>query len=124
MGDDLQAAEAAMTARIQRHAAERLLAVATAFQAEAKKDYSRRSNPFPHDHPAPKGQWPAGRTWNLRDSIAIDPPTVAGIVAAGLVVRVGVLTTAHYGAILTAKGWLGLRDTLRRVRSRLARIGR
>lgn len=116
-------AERAMVERIERRAAERLLAVAVAFQAEAKKDYSRRSNPFPHDKPSKPGQWPAGRTWNLRDSIAVDPPTVAGIVAAGLVVRVGVLRGAYYGAILTAKGWRGLKDTLARVRGRLARIG-
>lgn len=116
-------AERAMRERIERRAAERLLAVAVAFQAEAKRDYSRRSNPFPHDRPAPKGQFPAGRTWNLRDSIAIDPPTVGGIVAAGLVVRVGILKGAWYGAALTARGWRGLKDTLARVRGRLAKIG-
>lgn len=115
-------AERAMVERIERRAAERLLAVAVAFQAEAKKDYSRRSNPFPHDKPSKPGQWPAGRTWNLRDSIAVSPATVDAIMKAGEV-RVGILRNAFYGAVLTARGWKGLKDTLARVRGRLARIG-
>ncbi len=98
-------------------AAKRLLAAALHLQAEAKRDYSR-SNPAPHDHPAPRGEFPKGRTWNLRDSVAVDPASLATI-AKTLTVRVGWLSGAKYGFFLMQKGWKGLRDTLARTRPQL-----
>jgi hypothetical protein len=101
--------------------ASRLLAAAVLLQAEAKRDYSR-SNPYPHDNPAPRGEFPRGRTWNLRDSIAIVPTTPQAIAAAGQTVRVGYLPAAFYGAALANRGWKGIEDTYDRVYLQLVRI--
>ena len=101
--------------------AARLFAAAVLLQAEAKRDYSR-PNPAPHDNPAPKGAFPAGRTWNLRDGIAIDAASPADVAAAGMRVRVGYLTGASYGGALARKGWLGVKDSYSRVRDRVAKL--
>lgn len=105
----------------RRALATRLLAAAALLQAEAKRDYSV-SNPAPHDNPAPRGQFPRGRTWNLRDSIAVSPNNVPAIMANDMVVRVGYLPGAFYGAVLANRGWKGIRDTYLRVRSTLRKI--
>ena len=93
--------------------ARRLLKAALVLQGEAKKDYST-SNPKPHKNPAPKGQFPRGRTWNLRDSIAIWPDNL-GVISNAQKIRVGYLPGAFYGAVLAAKGWKGIKDTYVRV---------
>ena len=106
--------------RLDAEMAKRLMAAALMVQAEHKRSLSV-ANPAPHDSPAPKGSFPAGRTWNLRDSVAVSPDTLAGVASAGSV-RVGVLKGAFYGAALTNRGWLGIRDTLSRVRGRVQRM--
>jgi hypothetical protein len=98
---------------IREAAAARVLAAALHFQAEAKKDLGV-ANPAPHDHPAARGEFPKGRTWNLRDGVVIDPPDLA-TVRKTLTVRVGWLKGARYGFFLWKKGWKGLADTLARV---------
>ncbi len=107
--------------RIRRLAGQRLMAAAVLLQAEHKRDLSRLSNPAPHRTPAPRGTWPAGRTWNLRDSVAIDPADLNEIVKSGRV-RVGLLKNAFYGNVLAVKGWKGLLDTLDRVRGQVVAI--
>jgi hypothetical protein len=72
-------------------------------------------NPYPHKNPAPRGDYPHGRTWNLRASVVVQPtdPVQAG---RGRRVVVGVLKGAEYGFDLFRKGWKGLYDTWRRLR--------
>lgn len=118
---DTDAAFDDLKRRATEEAARRLFAAAVLLQAEAKRDYSR-SNPAPHGNPAPKGEFPRGRTWNLRDGIAIDAAGPAEVAAAGLRVRVGYLTGASYGGALSRRGWLGVKDTYARVRDRVARL--
>lgn len=112
-------------ARVLRDAqdrlARRILAAGLYLQGEAKRDYSR-SNPAPHKNPAPKGEFPRGRTWNLRDSIAVQPETIRGIIAADQTVRVGYLPAAFYGAALANRGWKGILDTYTRCRGVVAAI--
>ena len=107
--------------RANDEVAKRLFAAALLLQAEAKRDYSR-ANPAPHASPAPKGTFPKARTFNLRDSVAIDAASPADVTAAGLRVRVGYLTGAAYGGSLVRKGWLGVKDTYDRVRDRVAKL--
>lgn len=120
MSGDLDAWAKGVERRARERAGKVLLALATDFQAEAKKDYSV-PNPAPHLTPAPRGSWPRGRTWNLRDHIVIDPPSLAAITAAGEV-RVGVQKNAFYGAELAKRGWKGLLDSYRKARPRLLRL--
>jgi hypothetical protein len=107
--------------RARQRLAERLLAAALLLQAEAKRDLSR-ANPAPHDSPAPQGEFPRARTFNLRDSIAVDAASPAEVEANGQRVRVGYLPGAAYGGILARKGWKGVFDTYRRVEKRIAKI--
>ena len=108
--------------RADAELARRLFAAAVLVQAEAKRDYGRAGNPAPHANPAPKGAFPAFRTLNLRDGIATDAASPADVAAAGLRVRVGYLTGAAYGGALARKGWLGVKDTYRRVERRVAQL--
>jgi hypothetical protein len=110
-----------LSLRLREELAKRVLAAAVLLQAETKRDYSR-SNPRPHNNPAPRGEFPRGRTWNLRDGIAIIPATVEGVMAEGGRVRVGYLPAAFYGVVLANKGWKGIKDTYVRVRQQLAKI--
>lgn len=112
----------ALLERARAQLARRMLAAALLVQAEAKRDYSRGTNPAPHLNPAPPGTFPRARTFNLRDGIAINPSSPADIANAGYRVRVGYLQGAFYGAVLARKGWLGIRDTLARCRPALAKI--
>ena len=107
-------------AQLRAAAAKRLLAAALVLQAESKADYGR-SNPAPHANPAPRGEFPRGRTWNLRDGVAIEPADLA-TVAKTLRVRVGWLSAARYGYFLQARGWKGIRDTLARTLPRLRQV--
>src|SRR6202011_2725664 len=61
-----------LMAQMRAAAAARILTAGSLLVAEAKRDYSR-SNPRPHDNPAPRGEFPRGRTWNLRDSVTMEP---------------------------------------------------
>jgi len=112
---------AAMLDRIKREQAKRLLAAAVLLQAEHKRDLSR-SNPFPHDNPSIPGEYPKGRTWNLRDSVAVEPTTVEGVMRNGWRVRVGYLKGAWYIEALRKIGRLTVVDTANRIRDRLQRI--
>ncbi len=98
-------------AELQAAAAEELLKLAVVLQAEHKADLSRRHNGPPrYDHPAAPGEFPAARTFNLRDSVAISPSTKAEI-GRELRVRVGYLEGAKYGAFLAARGYLTVDHT-------------
>ena len=102
-------------ADLQAAAADELLKLAVLTQAEHKADLSRRATPPPHHaDPSRPGQFPAGRTWNLRDSVAISPSTKAEI-GREMRVRVGYLEGAKYGAFLAARGFLSLEATLHRI---------
>lgn len=100
-------------------AARRLLAAALTLQTEARKDVSR-GNPSPHDHPAPRGEFPKLRTGHGRAAIGLDLTSLAAVKKT-LRVRVGYRKPAHL-AYLGQRGWLWLRDTLRRVSGQLAGI--
>lgn len=102
-------------ADLQAAAAAELLAIAVRVQAEHKADLSRRANPPPRfAAPSRPGEFPAGRTFNLRDAVALSPSTREEI-GRELRVRVGYLAGAKYGAILAAKGWLSVDDTVDRL---------
>lgn len=105
---------------VREQLARRLLAAAAMLQSEAKRDYSS-SNPAPHKTPAPRGEFPRGRTWNLRDAVEIFPRDLAEIARRGKV-RVGITKNAFYGAILKQRGWKGIRDTYSRVKPALAKL--
>lgn len=119
--NDFDAAIDQLVKRAQEGLARRLLTAAVVLQAQAKGDYSK-SNPAPHLNPAPRGQFPRGRTWNLRDSIAIQPTTIAGIIREGQTVRVGYLPAAFYGAALANRGWKGITDSYASVLGEVEKI--
>lgn len=121
MAGDLSEWRRQVEQRQRQRAGQVIYALATKFQAAAKADYSV-PNPAPHHTPAPKGQFPRARTFNLRDAITIDR-SLAEAVATGEV-RVGVLKSAFYGAALARRGWKGLLDSYRRHRAALARLRR
>ncbi len=93
-----------------------LLKKAIKLQVAQKRSLSVANPPPLHSNPAKIGTMPHARTFNLRDSVVIDPPGLADI-KARMTVRVGELTTAPYGAILKAKGWLGIVDTHEKLKS-------
>jgi|SRR5579883_3010892 len=103
---------------MREEAAKLLLRAAVILQAEHKRDLSRKTNPPPHTTPSRPGEFPAIRTGNLRDSPAFEPTDLAEV-RQTLTVRVGIRKNAEYGWWLYRKGWLGLPDTLARVRDRL-----
>lgn len=71
-----------------------LIACAISVQSQAKRDFSTS---YP---PASKpGEFPHGRTWNLRESIMYDPDDPVKVGREGQV-RIGYSTRAPYGAIL------------------------
>lgn len=106
--------------RIRRSAAERLVACALALQGEEMRRLSR-PNPYPYTDPARKGEYPKARTFNLRNGIWVDPLKLDKV-AEQLRIRVGYTARAYYGAILQAKGWKGLLDTLDTIRPQLERL--
>lgn len=87
----------------------RLLAAAVLLQAEHKRDLSKTFPPA-----SAPGQFPAARTLNLRDSVAVVP------IQDGY--RVGYLANAPYIVWLVKRGRKGILDTLARVRPRVQRI--
>ena len=106
--------------RLADHAGRVIYAMATAFQAEAKKDLSV-PNPAPHKTPAPKGAWPRMRTGTARDGVSLDR-SLAECIATGEV-RVGITKPGGvYIAALARKGWKGLKDSYLKARPRLLRL--
>lgn len=87
----------------------RLLAAAVLLQAEHKRDLSKTFPPA-----SVPGQFPAARTLNLRDSVAVVP------IKDGF--RVGYLQNAFYVVPLVRRGRLGVADTAERIRNRLLKI--
>ncbi len=96
-------------ATIERDLRRRLLAAAVLLQAEHKRDLSKTFPPA-----SVPGQYPAARTFNLRDSV-----TVVEIEDG---YRVGYLVNASYLIFLASKGRLTLMDTALRIRPRLLKI--
>lgn len=89
----------------------RLKAAAALLQAEHKRDLSKT---YP---PASKpGQFPAARTFNLRDSVVVVP------IPNGY--RVGYLVNAEYIVWLVKRGRKALLDTVTRVGPRLNKVMR
>lgn len=89
--------------------AQLLMANAIKLQVRHKRNLSV-ANPRPHTDPSQPGEFPKARTYNLRDSVAIEPRSLAVIARTGMV-RVGVLVSAIYGEYLTASGRKGIVDT-------------
>ena len=87
----------------------RLLAAAVLLQAEHKRDLSKTFPPA-----SIPGQFPAARTFNLRDSVTVVP------IRGGF--RVGYLQNADYIVWLIKGKRLGIHDTARRIMPRLNRI--
>lgn len=106
--------------RLRTEAARRVLAAAVTLQSLHRGDLSV-GNPAPHDAPAPRGQFPRLRTGGLRANVAVEPASVAGVLAAGSC-AVGYRPGGMHGAFLAAKGWKGLLDTFNRERPRLLAI--
>lgn len=116
MSLDLKAIEQ----RLREEAARRVLAAAITLQSAHRGDLSV-GNPSPHDHPAPHGQFPRLRTGGLRANVAIEPASVAGVIAKGSC-SVGYRPGGMHGAYLAGKGWKGLLDTFNRERPKLLTI--
>lgn len=98
---DLRALEATIRRRV--------LAAAVLLQAEHKRDLSTTFPPA-----SSPGQYPAARTFNLRDSVTVVP------IKDGY--RVGYLANAAYIVWLVKRGRKGVVDTLNRIRPRIDRI--
>lgn len=98
----------AINERITEQAAKLLLRDALTLQAEYKRRVSV-FNPPPHRNSSKPGQYFKSRTYNARDSIVVEPASLAIIRQTGSV-RVGVLVGAQYAAILKARGWKGIAD--------------
>jgi hypothetical protein len=97
--------------RTQGLVAKSLLKKALILQTAHKRHLSV-ANPKPHDRPSKPGEYPKARTFNLRDAVAIEPRDL-GAIRRTLIVRVGVLTTALYGPILSGPKFKrkGIADT-------------
>lgn len=108
-------------AEIDAEVAKRLMAAALALQAEEKRSLST-ANPPPHANSSKPGEYPKARTYNLRDAVAIDPPTLAGIRAGGFRVRVGYLASAWYIVPLSQRKRLNVIDTANRIAGRIRTI--
>jgi hypothetical protein len=80
-----------------------VLAAALHFQAEAKKDLGWPTPP--RTTTRPRGEFPKGRTWNLRDAVVIDPPDLATVART----RPGRVASraARYGFFLLEEGLEG-----------------
>ena len=76
-----------------------LLQAAITLQGLHKKDLSKSNPPPLHINPSKRGEYPRGRTWNLRDSVAFEPMMLSSIVREQSV-RVGYRKGAEYGVIL------------------------
>lgn len=101
----------AIAADLRKRVDDRLRAAAALLQAEHKRDLSTT---FP---PASKpGQYPAARTLNLRDAVAVEK------IPGGY--RVGYLPSASYILPLVKKGRKYLADTAARIGDRLRKIVR
>jgi hypothetical protein len=104
---------------IRKKAAQRLLAMAAQF-VTAHMDFLNVSNPRPHVTPSQPGEYPRKRTGFGQRSVSFQPTSVAGVISAGLKIRVGYLANAEYMLILELRRRrLGLLETLRRTKSRL-----
>lgn len=103
----------AMKANRRDQLAKRLIAAAIILQTEHTADLS---STYP---PASKpGEFPHGRTWNLRSAIDYEPKTAAEV-ARDMEVRVGYQQRAWYILRLVKLGRKSLRDTMKRVRGRI-----
>lgn len=109
----------AVVARIRQEAARRLLAAAITLQSAYRADVSK-GNPAPHDHPAPKGDYPRLRTGQGRAGVSVWPASVGEVMAAGSV-SVGFRPPIHL-YWLAGKGWKGMLDTYHREQARLKAI--
>lgn len=105
---------------LRLHAARRLVRVALHVVAAHQKNLSV-ANPAPHKTPAPRGQYPRGRTFFLRANVGYAPTALAEIARNGEIV-VGVFAPAIYGMYLRNKGWKGLLDTIQAEYSRIDAI--
>lgn len=103
-------------------AAVMLLQAAMTLQGMHKEDLSESNPPPLHDRPSRPGQYPRGRTWNLRDSVDYLPKTVAEVRFNDLSVRVGYRIEAMYGITLAMRGWKWIGTTLEEHRAELEAI--
>lgn len=110
----------AMVQRIRQEAARRLLAAALALQSAHREDVST-GNPAPHDHPAPKGDFPRLRTGGGRAAVVVAPTSIGEVVTSGQV-SVGHREGGQHLFWLAGHGWKGLADTYARERARLRAI--
>lgn len=97
--------------RIRENAGRDLYRKALKVQAQHVKNLSV-SNPAPHHNPAPRGEYPRGRTWNLKDAVVVSPASMNEVIQMQAV-TVGVRANAFYGRVLAHRGWKGLIDTRR-----------
>jgi hypothetical protein len=105
--------------RVRQEAARRLLAAAITLQSAYRSDVSV-GNPAPHDHPAPKGDYPRLRTGQGRAAVSVSPASIGEVMGAGQVV-VGYRPPVHL-YYLANKGWKGMLDTLARERANIQRV--
>lgn len=105
---------------VRKEAARRLLAAAITLQTHHRRDLSR-GNPAPHGNPALKGEFPRLRTGGLRAGVAVEPASLAAVMATGRVV-VGYRPAALHGLYLGGQGWRWVLDTYQRERGAIGRI--
>lgn len=98
---------------VRERAAKALLAAAATLVAEHKRDLSTSYPPASR-----AGEFPHGRTWNLRSAVDSEPKSVAEV-AQSLRVRVGYRRNAEYILYLVKAKRSWLLDTARRIQDRL-----
>jgi hypothetical protein len=109
----------AILERARKRNAELLLKAAILVRDEHIKDISG-SNPG-GDNPAAKGEYPKKRTGATAASVIISPSTVGELMKTGIV-RIGLKAGTRRPGALYHHGWLGTRDTLKKVRPQIKAI--
>jgi hypothetical protein len=98
---------------VRDRVAQSLIAIAALVQGEHMRDLSQSYPPASRP-----GEFPHGRTWNLRSSVDYEPKSKADVAATGRI-RIGYQERAKYIVWLVQWGRKWLMDTVERVRPRI-----
>ncbi len=98
----------AALAKLQNDLGRRLLAAAVTLVSEIQRRVSTSAGPTrrkgsrytTYSNPSKPGEYPHLRTGHGRASYGYEPTTVAGVIGAGLKVKIGVRQLGHYMLIL------------------------
>ncbi len=110
---------AGMLARIRIRGGKALMKAATLLRDEHIASLSGQ-NPG-GDNPAPKGEFPRQRTGDTAASVIMVPDTLGEMMQTGKV-KVGLRAGTRRPGALYHHGWLGVRDTYKRIRPQIRAI--